>query len=85
MVVMVTRKDIDAGEQCSQDGCPLALAMTRACGREVAVRLTDYFFKQSDSLDCKPLPATAVSFRRLFDNERCDRSQLEPFSFTIGD
>lgn len=69
VTVDVTQEDIDVGIAGECGRCPLALAMTRALGREVGVGLCQWWFADTPGVVRAAffLPKIAQEFRIEFD------------------
>lgn len=84
MKIDVLQKDIDDGEPCSNDFCPIAIAASRECGNvEISVDNCCIYIGR----DTYYLPPIAVSFITEFDKRASGVgiSVCEPFSFEIKD
>ena len=82
MIINVTEKHIAAGERCSRDACPVALAMTEALqahGAEGRVECCRQVYYLSDSRTRRNLPSVAIAFIEAFDTKQI----VKPFSFEI--
>lgn len=76
MRIEVTQEDIDRGVRDQPCACALALATTRATGRNAAVGTTSIFFDLESGIS---LPLLARNFVRDFDAGR----SVRPFSFDL--
>ena len=77
MIIAVTAEDIQNGERCNPQTCPIALAIKRATGKQVIVGY-DYVVMEGFGKEIL-MPRKARDFRERFDNIR----EGEPFSFEI--
>jgi hypothetical protein len=78
--VSVTQGDIDTGERCSPQRCPVAKAASRATGlnASVGIRSAD-LFKQGEEPIEAGLPPEAVKFIKDFDSH----IPVSPFTFPL--
>lgn len=77
--VKVTQEDINAGRRKSCGGCPLALALSRALGRECVVGPVCWWIDGDDTKDCVRLGRDEYNFRVKFD----DGFHVAPFTFYV--
>jgi len=82
MIINVTQEDIENGQHgCSR--CPIALAASRAYGRQVYVGTYNIYADYDGRNVLAKLPVNAVQFVSQFDTSMFD--VLRPFSFEIKD
>lgn len=80
MIINVTQEDIENGQRgCSR--CPIALAASRAYGRQVYVGQYNIYDDYNGQRVLARLPSVAVLFVGQFDTSMFD--VLKPFSFEI--
>lgn len=74
MIITVTQEDIDNGEMCLTEKCPVALAVKRAIGR--MVRVNACYIVADRNYDT---PFSASEFIVAFDAGKL----VEPFTFEL--
>lgn len=80
MIINVTQEDIENGQHgCSR--CPIALAASRAYGRQVYVGTYNIYADYDGRNVLTALPFVAIRFVNLFDTSMFD--VLKPFSFEV--
>lgn len=77
--VNVTKNDIEKGACKDASGCALAIAISRAIGKEVRVHTKKAWWSAGCSSFYAPLPDSAAEFYRAFDR----RDSVHPFTFEI--
>lgn len=78
MRIKVEQRHIERGRRYMVDGCPLALAISEATGKDVVVCITTAYFADGRAA---ALSKRAETFRERFD---CDM-HVEPFEFELGE
>lgn len=80
MIINVTQEDIENGQHgCSR--CPIALAASRAYGRQVYVGTYNIYADYDGRNVLTALPFVATRFVGQFDTSMFD--VLKPFSFEV--
>jgi hypothetical protein len=88
MLINITQKHIDAGEECNCYSCPIALAISEIFpNKEIGIVCYDSFLPQKYTLEITEqynkkqyiLPSIANDFINSFDSS----IDVEPFSFEL--
>lgn len=74
MLIQVTQAHIDAGEPCTNIGCPVALALSEATGHSAAIGSTIYVGNHEE-------PTSKEVFTKIRHFDRT--SEMQPFEFEI--
>ena len=83
MKIEVTQEDINAGERCSHERCPIALAASRVCKEPKVDSLGALSYRVGSGRDRRHvlLPEVARQFAFLFDLG--GRAGLKPLEFEV--
>jgi hypothetical protein len=81
LTIEVTQEDIDNGQKCDANYCPIALAVRQTVKnyrQYLSVQPTVMYVDDGKVIREYKMPAVAEQFVRLFD----DDEDVEPFTFT---